>query len=109
MFGSLKAPVANRFICSYDAANSKMKMLETFFASLSDFKPEVVLLSGLHMLDGESTKFFSSRVDALVTGLRKIDRSIPVHLEFASMANKEFVKTILSKVRNLLMKKTRFF
>lgn len=97
-WGSWQAPVATRFICSYDASNSEMTMLETFFADLPDFQPDLILLSGLHMLDGQEQDFFESRLDALVNGLKGVDVGTPVHLEFASMANRDFVKSILNKV-----------
>ncbi|KAK7480016.1 hypothetical protein BaRGS_00028749 [Batillaria attramentaria] len=97
-WGSSQAPVATRFICSYDASNSEMTMLEIFFANLHSYRPDLVLISGLHMLDGQEEDFFESRLDALVTGLKGVDVSVPVHLEFASMANAQFVKSILEKV-----------
>ena len=97
-WGATQAPVATRFICSYDASNSEMTMLETFLASLHDFRPNLILLSGLHMLDGQEPDFFESRLDALVAGLRQVDRGIPVHLEFASMVDRNFMRSILEKV-----------
>lgn len=99
-WGTSRAPVATRFICSYDASNSKMTMLETFFSNMYSFQPDLVLISGLHMLDGQDHDFFESRLDALVTGLKGVGPTVPVHLEFASMANRHFVKSILDKVSN---------
>lgn len=97
-WGTVQAPVATRFICSYDASNSEMTMLETFLANLHDFQPNLVLISGLHMLDGQGPNFFEARLDALVAGLNKVDRGIPVHLEFASMVDRNFMRAILEKV-----------
>ncbi|KAK7116406.1 hypothetical protein V1264_002092 [Littorina saxatilis] len=96
-WGSTKAPVATRFICSYDASNSEMTMLETFFNNLDAFKPDLILLSGLHMLESLEPEFFESRLAALIQGLDKVDARIPVHLEFASMMDKNFMRSILEK------------
>ena len=73
-------------------------MLETFLANLHDFQPNLILISGLHMLDGQEPDFFEARLDALVAGLNKVDRGIPVHLEFASMVDRNFMRAILEKV-----------
>lgn len=75
-----------------------MTMLETFFASLPQFQPDIIILSGLHMLDGQNEDFFASRLDVLVSGLQQVDSAVPVHLEFASMATQDFIKAILEKV-----------
>ncbi|KAK6179202.1 hypothetical protein SNE40_011617 [Patella caerulea] len=97
-WGDSTAPVATRFITSYDESNSKVTMLERYFEDLKDFQPDLALISGLHLLDGETQEFFTKRIDSFISGLRSIPRTVPVHLELASMANKEFVKNILNKV-----------
>ncbi|KAL8581110.1 hypothetical protein ACOMHN_033558 [Nucella lapillus] len=97
-WGTRRAPVANRFICSYDASNLAMTMAETFFASLPDFGPDLVILSGLHLLEGLSEEDYESRVHALASGLKQVDPQVPVHLELASMANANCMRSILEKV-----------
>jgi ADP-dependent phosphofructokinase/glucokinase len=64
-------------------------MLETFFENLENFSPDLVLLSGLHMLEGQSEDFFSQRLKVVKNGLKNISVTLPVHLELASMANKD--------------------
>ncbi|XP_033750170.1 ADP-dependent glucokinase-like [Pecten maximus] len=97
-WGDLTSPVANRFITSYDESNSQATMLETFFESLDTQKTDLVLMSGLHILEGQSKDFFIRRIQAVCDGLINIPRSLPVHLELASMANVDFVREILTKV-----------
>lgn len=53
----LKAPHANRFIFSHDLSNGAMNMLEVFVSSLEEFQPDLVVLSGLHMMEGQSKEF----------------------------------------------------
>jgi ADP-dependent glucokinase len=97
-WGPVTAPVATRFITSYDESNSKVTMLETFFENLENFSPDLVLLSGLHMLEGQSEEFFSQRLKVVKNGLRNISVTLPVHLELASMANTDLVRKILEEV-----------
>lgn len=61
-WGQLKAPHANRFIFSHDLSNGAMKMLEVFVSSLEEFQPDLVVLSGLHMMEGQSKEFQRKRL-----------------------------------------------
>lgn len=97
-WGPVTAPVATRFITSYDESNSKVTMLETFFENLDNFNPDLVLLSGLHMLEGQSEEFFSERLAFVKKSLKNIPVTLPVHLELASMANKNLVRKLLEEV-----------
>jgi ADP-dependent phosphofructokinase/glucokinase len=45
-WGKDTATLANRFITSYDEANGKMTMMETYFKSIREYKPDLVILSG---------------------------------------------------------------
>ncbi|XP_013090269.2 ADP-dependent glucokinase-like isoform X1 [Biomphalaria glabrata] len=96
-WGNLSAPVANRFITSHDESNSKVVMLEPFFESIKVFQPDLMLLSGLNIMDGQSQEFFNERFTKLVTLLKDVPSSIPVHLELASMATKDYVKLIIEQ------------
>lgn len=58
----LKAPHANRFIFSHDLSNGAMNMLEVFVSSLEEFQPDLVVLSGLHMMEGQSKEFQRKRL-----------------------------------------------
>lgn len=61
-WGSTQAPQANRFIFSHDMSNGKMSSMETFVASLEEFQPELVVLSGLHMMDGQGRELWEERL-----------------------------------------------
>lgn len=39
-----------------------MSSLEKFVASLDDFKPELVVLSGLHMMEGQGRDLWEGRL-----------------------------------------------
>lgn len=39
-----------------------MSSLETFVASLEEFQPELVVLSGLHMMEGQGRELWDGRL-----------------------------------------------
>lgn len=62
-WGSAQAPQANRFIFSHDVSNGAMSTLETFVASLDEFQPDLVILSGLHMMEGQGREMWEWRLN----------------------------------------------
>ncbi|KAK1887283.1 ADP-dependent glucokinase [Dissostichus eleginoides] len=90
-WGSTQAPQANRFIFSHDLSNGEMSSLETFVESLEEFDPELVVLSGLHMMEGQGRELWEER-------LKEIPRDIPIHLELASMTDKDYMNSIMQEV-----------
>lgn len=61
-WGHLRAPNANRFIFSHDLSNGAMNMLEVFVSSLEEFQPDLVVLSGLHMIEGQNKEVRQKRL-----------------------------------------------
>lgn len=43
-------------------SNGEMSSLETFVASLDEFEPELVVLSGLHMMEGQGRDLWEGRL-----------------------------------------------
>ncbi|KAK5866997.1 hypothetical protein PBY51_011522 [Eleginops maclovinus] len=97
-WGSTRAPQANRFIFSHDVSNGEMSSLETFVASLDDFEPELVVLSGLHMMEGQGRELWEERLKEAVSAISEIRRDIPIHLELASMTDKDYMNSIMQEV-----------
>ena len=60
------------------------------------FKPELVVLSGLHLLESENGEFRELRLNDLARFVKLIDRSVPIHLELASMADKDFLQSLVT-------------
>ena len=54
---NIKSPQSNRFIVSHDIYNSKIEMLELFFNLTNQFDPNIVILSGLHLVESQSEEF----------------------------------------------------
>lgn len=61
-WGELRAPNANRFIFSHDLSNGAMNMLEVFVSSLEEFQPDLVVLSGFHMMEGQTRELCQKRI-----------------------------------------------
>lgn len=121
-WGSTRAPQANRFIFSHDVSNGKMSSLETFVASLEEFQPELVVLSGFHMMEGQGRELWGERLKEVrsssfgslfihlelqpkmflypqaVEAIGDIPKDIPIHLELASMTDKDFMSRIMQEV-----------
>ncbi|XP_054387618.2 ADP-dependent glucokinase isoform X4 [Pongo abelii] len=72
-----------------------MNMLEVFVSSLEEFQPDLVVLSGLHMMEGQSKELQRKRLLEVVTSISDIPAGIPVHLELASMTNRELMSSIV--------------
>ncbi|XP_043838385.1 ADP-dependent glucokinase isoform X2 [Dromiciops gliroides] len=97
-WGQLTAPNANRFIFSHDLSNGAMNMLEVFVSSLEEFQPDLVVLSGLHMMEGQSKEIQKKRLLEAVISISDIPTDIPVHLELASMTDRELMSSIMHQV-----------
>ncbi|XP_053128197.1 ADP-dependent glucokinase isoform X2 [Hemicordylus capensis] len=97
-WGQLRAPNANRFIFSHDLSNGAMNMLEVFVSSLVEFQPDLVVLSGLHMMEGQTKEMRQKRLLEAVASISDIPNDVPVHLELASMTDPALMSEIIHKV-----------
>ncbi|XP_061629360.1 ADP-dependent glucokinase isoform X1 [Phyllopteryx taeniolatus] len=96
-WGSTRAPQANRFIFSHDVSNGEMSSLETFVASLEEFQPDLVVLSGLHMMEGQGRQLWEERLKEAVAAISDIGKDIPIHLELASMTDRDYMNSIMQE------------
>ncbi|XP_042553368.1 ADP-dependent glucokinase isoform X1 [Dipodomys spectabilis] len=94
-WGPFKAPHASRFIFSHDLSNGAMNALEVFVSSLEEFRPDLVVLSGLHMLAGRGEELQRKRLLEVVNSLSDIPAGVPVHLELASMTDRELMRSVV--------------
>ncbi|KAL0967903.1 hypothetical protein UPYG_G00259440 [Umbra pygmaea] len=96
-WGAARAPQANRFIFSHDVSNGEMSTLETFVASLDEFEPDLVVLSGLHMMEGQGRQMWERRLKEAVAAISDVRNAVPVHLELASMTDKDYMNSIMQE------------
>ncbi|XP_029524536.2 ADP-dependent glucokinase isoform X1 [Oncorhynchus nerka] len=96
-WGATRAPQANRFIFSHDVSNGEMRALEMFVASLDEFQPDLVVLSGLHMMEGQGRQMWEQRLKEAVAAISDVRNAVPVHLELASMTDKDYMNSIMQE------------
>lgn len=96
-WGASRAPQANRFIFSHDMSNGAMTSLEMFVSSLEEFQPDLVVLSGLHMMEGQGRQMWDQRLTEAVAAIAEIRKDVPIHLELASLTDRDYMNNIMQK------------
>ncbi|KAM5170252.1 ADP-dependent glucokinase isoform 2-T2 [Mantella aurantiaca] len=97
-WGSGQAPAASRFIFSHDLSNGAMTSLEILLSSLEEFQPKLLVLSGLHMMEGLSQEARANRLQEAATALSDVPSDILIHLELASMTDGDLMRGIIHQV-----------
>lgn len=93
-WGTVTAKCANRIIFSHDVSNSELSTLEEFEKQLLQFKPDLVILSGSHLLDRYERQFYEQQINRIGATLRTVSEHVPIHLELASTANVKFCELL---------------
>eukprot|EP01155_Anaeramoeba_flamelloides_P001697 Anaeramoba_flamelloidesa1055911_29.p1 GENE.a1055911_29~~a1055911_29.p1 ORF type:complete len:482 (-),score=132.48 a1055911_29:94-1539(-) len=101
-FGGLTAGRTNRFIISNDYFNAKMKTMKLFNSQLTSYQPTDIVVTGVHLGDGLEKQDRLQLVDQFADNIKALDPEIPLHFEFASVANLGFLEKILNKVLPLI-------
>lgn len=86
-WGSVRSSCANRVIYSHDMSNSKLVALEDFKRIQRTFQPDLVILSGAHLLDGQPQEVWMSRLQDIAALLDSIPSNTLVHWELATVGN----------------------
>lgn len=93
-WGTVTAKCANRIIFSHDVSNSELSTLEEFEKHLLQFNPDLVILSGTHLLDRYDQQFYEQRVKQIAKTLQTVSKHVPIHLELASTSNVKFCELL---------------
>ena len=94
-WGNMTARCSNRVIFSNDIANSELRAVDDFFDYIRSSKPDLVVVSGAHLLERYARTFWLKKLQLLSDHLKGISPSLPLHLELASIGNMELVKDLL--------------
>lgn len=91
--------------------------MEMFFKATNQFKPELVILTGIHLLEFQVRKFENKqhifykfkKKEIRLEKLRMIKRNlmqmnpkIPIHLQLGSLGDAQYLLEIINKVSLLL-------
>ena len=93
-WGDITSTCANRVIVSHDVSNAKMVSLERFRDSLGSFQPNLVILSGAHLMQGEAADFKAKRLADVAHLLDDIPAKTPVHSELATIGDLVYLRDL---------------
>lgn len=94
-WGDITSSCANRVIISHDVSNGKMVSLEKFSENLPSFSPDLIILSGAHLMQGESVEFQKRRLEDVTNLLRDVVlATTPVHCELATIGDLVYLKAL---------------
>ncbi len=109
-WGSLVAPRANRLILVHDVTNSRVLALEDFHKSLAaNAGTQLLVVAGLHLLEGQVPDYRRKRLAQIVAQLQRIDRTVPVHFELASVGNRAYLAEASDHTFTLMFQFAHFF
>ncbi len=93
IWNGLKSPRANRFIVHSDVNNPTVSSLEDFADALSDFRPDLLVISGLQMMD--NFPFEDGQRDERLQKIREVMMEYKkVHFEMASFVDESLLKDL---------------
>lgn len=100
VWGRYKSPRANRFILHNDYSNMMLESLNGFAGAIVNFKPDLVIIGGLQMMDNfyYDPKIRTERLKELGNLLESLPRSTKIHFEMASFTDEGFLKELLEYV-----------
>jgi ADP-dependent glucokinase len=89
---------ANRFIATRDIANAQFLSLKSFHQKLPEFDPHLLVLSGFHLMDGQPKEQREAEFAEITRYLKTVDKIRFVHIELASIGNREIYKEVADNV-----------
>ena len=93
-WGDITAPCANRVIISHDISNAKMVALEPFRDNLKSFRPDLIILSGAHLMQGEEAEFKKQRLADVAGLLDDVPMATPMHSELATIGDLAYLRDL---------------
>eukprot|EP00300_Choanocystis_sp_HF-7_P001005 c10828_g1_i1.p1 GENE.c10828_g1_i1~~c10828_g1_i1.p1 ORF type:complete len:508 (+),score=57.08 c10828_g1_i1:63-1526(+) len=88
------APRANRIILHSDLANARLAERIPFHTALPAFNPELVVISGMHLLETRPEEDRAPLLTEVAALLSPVAANASVHLELASMADVGYVAAL---------------
>lgn len=75
-------------------------LLQDFFNAAAAWKPDLIIIAGVHLLDGHKEVLWKDKLLSFTKKLKALPKNVPVHLEVASMADKRLAGEVLKHVSN---------
>ncbi|KAH9527464.1 hypothetical protein DERF_001476 [Dermatophagoides farinae] len=98
-----KSPRANRLIVHSDDNNVKLLSRTKFFEQLRHFKPDILVLTGLHMLDNSPIDFHirTQAIENLAKDLerfRENNQAFRTHFEMAAFTENRLLDSVVNQI-----------
>ncbi|XP_078413411.1 ADP-dependent glucokinase isoform X2 [Cetorhinus maximus] len=99
-WGKLVSRRANRFIVHHDSSNPILESLEDFQEQLQQFKPSLLIISGLQMMDNFPFKpgQLEDRLRLLQDLMLSVDSTTGIHFEMASFVDSNLMSNLFNYV-----------
>ncbi|VDD90918.1 unnamed protein product [Enterobius vermicularis] len=98
ILGEYVAPASSRFITSHDRYSGSSVVIEMFFKAISQFNPDLIILTGVHLLKHQNREMRMEKLRLIRRNLMQIDPRIPVHLEMGSIGDSDYVQEVLNRI-----------
>lgn len=69
-----------------------------FFNAINQFKPDLIIFSGLHLLEAQTKEIRVEKMRLIKRSLLQIDPLKPIHFQFGSIADTSHALDILTKI-----------
>ncbi|RCN44609.1 ADP-specific Phosphofructokinase/Glucokinase region [Ancylostoma caninum] len=96
--GDWIAPSSSRFITSHDHFSGSTVVMEMFFKAIAQFKPDLIILSGIHTLEFHNKEMRLEKLRMIRRNLLQISSKVPIHFELGSLADATFMFDILHRI-----------
>ncbi|VDK42679.1 unnamed protein product [Anisakis simplex] len=98
ILGEYVAPASSRFITSHDQYSGSSVVIEMFFKAIAQFNPDLIILSGVHLLQNQNKEMRMEKLRLIKRNLMQVNPNIPIHLELGSIGDADHVAQVLSRI-----------
>uniref|UniRef100_A0A0N5ANK8 PKS_AT domain-containing protein n=1 Tax=Syphacia muris TaxID=451379 RepID=A0A0N5ANK8_9BILA len=98
ILGEYVAPASSRFITSHDRYSGSSVVIEMFFKAISQFNPDLIILTGVHLLKHQNREMRMEKLRLIKRNLMQVDPKVPVHLEMGSISDSDYVQEVLKRI-----------
>ncbi|KAI6216455.1 hypothetical protein M3Y99_01820700 [Aphelenchoides fujianensis] len=98
ILGEYVTPSSSRFITSHDQFSGSTVVIEMFFKAIAQYRPDLVLLSGVHLLEGQPRQVRLEKLRMIKRSLLQVNPLVPIHLQLGSMGDSSHVHEVLYRI-----------
>lgn len=98
ILGEYVAPASSRFITSHDLYSGSSVVIEMFFKAISQFTPDLIILTGVHLLQHQNREIRMEKLRLIKRNIMQISTKIPIHLQFGSIGDSDYAAEVLNRI-----------